>query len=109
VAILERQLYREVTFQTTPDGAGGQRPQQLSSLCLTGRRDLVVSEFGDLPGELKVGHYSADDLPGVGQRQPHTIDEVGLVDLAVLGTLEQCGGNVEGHGFLRYECAVRAW
>jgi hypothetical protein len=47
----------------------------------------VISELAGRPGELKVGHHTTDDLPGIGQRQPHTLDELGVVDLAVLGTL----------------------
>jgi hypothetical protein len=107
VAVLESQLYSEMTFQTATDGVGGQRSQQLPALGLTGWGDLVIGELAGWPGELEVGYHATDDLSGVGQRQSHTVDKGGVVDLALLGTLKQCGGNVERHDFLRCGCAAR--
>jgi hypothetical protein len=48
----------------------------------------MVSELGGLPGKVKVSHHTADDLPGIRQRQPNTVNEVAVIDLAVLGALK---------------------
>src|SRR5947209_3684026 len=106
VAILKSQLHSEVPFQTAADRVGGQRPQQLPALSLAGRGYFVIGELRSLAGEFKVGHHAADDLPGVRQRQPHTIDEVGVGDLAVRGALKQLGRYIKRHGFLRCRCGT---
>jgi hypothetical protein len=63
----------------------------------------MIGEFDGFPGKFQVGHNATDDLPGIGQRMPHAVNEVVVVNLAVSGTLKQSDGNVKGHGFLRDE------
>jgi hypothetical protein len=62
----------------------------------------MISEFDGLPGQLKVGHHITDDLPCIRQRPPHTVNEVGVINLAALGTLKQSEGNLKRHYFVPY-------
>lgn len=102
MAVLERQLHPEVPFQTAANGIGGQRSQQLSPFELTRWGDLMIGELKGWFGQLKLGDHATDHLPGIRQRLPHTLDELGIINLALLCTLQQSDRNLKRHRYLRY-------
>src|SRR6266545_8289335 len=86
VAVLEGELHAEVALQPTADRVGGERAQELAALRLARRRNAVVGERRAAP--LHATGHLADDLPRVGQRRPHALDERVVVDLSPFSTLE---------------------
>ena len=90
VAVLERQGDAEVPLQRAADGIAGQGAQQLAAGLLAGGWGLVVGEGAlGYQAAAQPGDQAADDLPGVRQRVAHAGDELGLVDLALLGLGQQ--------------------